>query len=199
MGQRKPNKNVDPADHFQLPCSEEQRQVTGPLQNTAGAEKFPPTQSRRAWINGAFAMGIPESRGAGLPHKPLILLVGAAGFEPTTCSTQNCRATRLRYTPRCQEKALGDVDTRSQRPQQGMAGPRTPQAAAALRGRRNRSQPVSARRQAIPSPGGSRPPSCPWSPARSAPARIGPDAARSCRSAAASPCGRRCRGYPRRR
>src|SRR5215469_5362829 len=27
------------------------------------------------------------------------LLVGAAGFEPTTCSTQNCRATRLRYTP----------------------------------------------------------------------------------------------------
>jgi hypothetical protein len=26
-------------------------------------------------------------------------LVGAAGFEPTTCSTQNCRATRLRYTP----------------------------------------------------------------------------------------------------
>src|SRR5215210_3849428 len=29
----------------------------------------------------------------------LILLVGAAGFEPTTCSTQNCRATRLRYTP----------------------------------------------------------------------------------------------------
>jgi hypothetical protein len=31
--------------------------------------------------------------------KLLILLVGAAGFEPTTCSTQNCRATRLRYTP----------------------------------------------------------------------------------------------------
>src|SRR5581483_11284989 len=29
----------------------------------------------------------------------LILFVGAAGFEPTTCSTQNCRATRLRYTP----------------------------------------------------------------------------------------------------
>src|SRR3981081_1415926 len=26
-------------------------------------------------------------------------VVGAAGFEPTTCSTQNCRATRLRYTP----------------------------------------------------------------------------------------------------
>jgi hypothetical protein len=26
-------------------------------------------------------------------------MVGAAGFEPTTCSTQNCRATRLRYTP----------------------------------------------------------------------------------------------------
>src|SRR5262245_24935092 len=31
--------------------------------------------------------------------KYLILLVGAAGFEPATCSTQNCRATRLRYTP----------------------------------------------------------------------------------------------------
>ena len=29
----------------------------------------------------------------------LKILVGAAGFEPTTCSTQNCRATRLRYTP----------------------------------------------------------------------------------------------------
>src|SRR5215467_3589181 len=28
-----------------------------------------------------------------------VLLVGAAGFEPATCSTQNCRATRLRYTP----------------------------------------------------------------------------------------------------
>src|SRR6478736_8190832 len=33
----------------------------------------------------------------------LIYLVGAAGFEPTTCSTQNCRATRLRYTPICWE------------------------------------------------------------------------------------------------
>ena len=32
-------------------------------------------------------------------RKCLKLLVGAAGFEPTTCSTQNCRATRLRYTP----------------------------------------------------------------------------------------------------
>jgi hypothetical protein len=27
------------------------------------------------------------------------LLVGAAGFEPATWSTQNSRATRLRYTP----------------------------------------------------------------------------------------------------
>ena len=26
-------------------------------------------------------------------------MVGAEGFEPATCSTQNCRATRLRYTP----------------------------------------------------------------------------------------------------
>jgi hypothetical protein len=39
----------------------------------------------------------------------LILLVGAAGFEPTTCSTQNCRATRLRYTQNIWEY---DVDTR---------------------------------------------------------------------------------------
>ena len=35
----------------------------------------------------------------GFSAKSLNLLVGAAGFEPTTCSTQNCRATRLRYTP----------------------------------------------------------------------------------------------------
>jgi hypothetical protein len=43
----------------------------------------------------------PEARTAGSSTKLLILLVGAAGFEPTTCSTQNCRATRLRYTPIC--------------------------------------------------------------------------------------------------
>ena len=41
-------------------------------------------------------------------------LVGARGFEPRTCSTQNCRATRLRYTP-----IWPMVDTRSRRPQQG--------------------------------------------------------------------------------
>jgi hypothetical protein len=42
-----------------------------------------------------------EYRGLGEVYfaKYLILMVGAAGFEPTTCSTQNCRATRLRYTP----------------------------------------------------------------------------------------------------
>jgi hypothetical protein len=27
------------------------------------------------------------------------MLVGAAGFEPATCSTQNYRATRLRHAP----------------------------------------------------------------------------------------------------
>src|SRR4029078_7540892 len=48
----------------------------------------------------------------------LIYLVGAAGFEPTTCSTQNCRATRLRYTPIIQ---ASDVDTRLDRCQQGAA------------------------------------------------------------------------------
>ena len=40
-----------------------------------------------------------EDLASGLYSKLLFLLVGAAGFEPTTCSTQNCRATRLRYTP----------------------------------------------------------------------------------------------------
>src|SRR5581483_10723588 len=33
-------------------------------------------------------------------------LVGAAGFEPATCSTQNCRATRLRYAPEPRERRL---------------------------------------------------------------------------------------------
>ena len=35
-------------------------------------------------------------------------VVGAAGFEPTTCSTQNCRATRLRYTPMSQRTMTPD-------------------------------------------------------------------------------------------
>jgi hypothetical protein len=61
-----------------------------------------------------------------MPTKYLILdrpLVGAAGFEPTTCSTQNCRATRLRYTPIFRKDL---VDTRLKTHQQdGMheAGP----------------------------------------------------------------------------
>ena len=42
MGQRKANKNVDPRRSLPIALRvEEQRQVTGPLQNTAGAEKFP--------------------------------------------------------------------------------------------------------------------------------------------------------------
>src|SRR6267154_4553675 len=45
-----------------------------------------------------------------------LFLVWAAGFEPTTCSTQNCRATRLRYTPLVRGN---DVDTRLTRCQQG--------------------------------------------------------------------------------
>src|SRR3569832_1658115 len=44
-----------------------------------------------------------EDRTSTCVYKSLILLVGAAGFEPTTCSTQNCRATRLRYTPNVQQ------------------------------------------------------------------------------------------------
>ena len=52
-----------------------------------------------------------------------VCLVGAAGFEPTTCSTQNCRATRLRYTP----FILGsDVDTRLSPGQQGVPPPDGP-------------------------------------------------------------------------
>jgi|ERR1700684_2686145 hypothetical protein len=54
-----------------------------------------------------------------MPTKYLILnrpLVGAAGFEPTTCSTQNCRATRLRYTPIFRKDL---VDTRLKTHQQG--------------------------------------------------------------------------------
>ena len=49
-------------------------------------------------------------------------LVGAAGFEPTTCSTQNCRATRLRYTPmaRCTvDNPIIGVVTRLKSRQQG--------------------------------------------------------------------------------
>src|SRR5580765_3088920 len=52
-----------------------------------------------------------------------VYLVGAAGFEPTTCSTQNCRATRLRYTP----SILGsDVDTRLSPGQQAVPPPDGP-------------------------------------------------------------------------
>jgi hypothetical protein len=40
-----------------------------------------------------------EDLASKFPAKSLILLVGAAGFEPATWSTQNSRATRLRYTP----------------------------------------------------------------------------------------------------
>jgi hypothetical protein len=40
-----------------------------------------------------------EDRLSQTPAKWLILLVGAAGFEPATWSTQNSRATRLRYAP----------------------------------------------------------------------------------------------------
>jgi hypothetical protein len=63
-----------------------------------------------------------------MPTKYLILnrpLVGAAGFEPTTCSTQNCRATRLRYTPIFRKDL---VDTRLKTHQQdGMHEARPPE------------------------------------------------------------------------
>ena len=59
----------------------------------------------RTWLRSieltarCFRSHFREYPAGGHHPKPLILLVGAAGFEPTTCSTQNCRATRLRYTP----------------------------------------------------------------------------------------------------
>jgi hypothetical protein len=44
---------------------------------------------------GAFGFGQAKNRFAAR-----VVLVGVAGFEPATWSTQNSRATRLRYTPR---------------------------------------------------------------------------------------------------
>jgi hypothetical protein len=167
----------------------------------------------------------------------LILLVGAAGFEPTTCSTQNCRATRLRYTPnalrrrshrtldywlsmilwdnRCALCANAALRVRIMLWRRRRYTPKAPAARLGLREKRvqglaalhpaccNRSYggaAVSARTApASRSPGESRPPSCPWSPARSAPARIGQGGARSCRSAATSPYARRCPACPPRR
>src|ERR1700722_11068854 len=43
---------------------------------------------------------------------PAEVLVGAAGFEPATWSTQNSRATRLRYTPRGCRPTAEPLDTR---------------------------------------------------------------------------------------
>ncbi len=65
---------------------------------------------RPALRHSVASHGLPKSKNwEDLPSdfsaKSLIFLVGAAGFEPTTCSTQNCRATRLRYTPFFQERA----------------------------------------------------------------------------------------------
>src|SRR5262245_28019873 len=65
---------------------------------------------RRVWIPGSCGachraalsrgpVGTPRNDGDGRSETEYGHLVGAAGFEPTTCSTQNCRATRLRYTP----------------------------------------------------------------------------------------------------
>src|SRR5580704_8981147 len=64
-------------------------------------------------------------------------MVGAAGFEPTTCSTQNCRATRLRYTPistsglKPTSTGIADVDTCSTlKPQGDIDAPTRPNPAA---------------------------------------------------------------------
>lgn len=53
-----------------------------------------PDRRRRRESRAFISLGDEEGLTSGL--------VGAAGFEPTTCSTQNCRATRLRYTPNVQ-------------------------------------------------------------------------------------------------
>jgi hypothetical protein len=121
--------------------------------------------------------------------KPLFckgFLVGAAGFEPTTCSTQNCRATRLRYTP----FSPWSIHARGVR---SKVSPR------ALRGRRSRHRAAgpSATIPRSPSRGGSRPPSCLWTQAQSALAHTGRGAARSCRSGAGFPCARRYPACPR--
>src|SRR5262249_37888716 len=61
------------------------------------------------------AQDLPQANsGAGeqqkMRPKSLILLVGATGFEPVTWSTQNSRATRLRYAPApCRASIHGSV------------------------------------------------------------------------------------------
>jgi len=61
-----------------------------PIYHRAQSEPFPKMQSNTA------ALSINKIKA---DFDFIDVLVGAAGFEPTTCSTQNCRATRLRYTP----------------------------------------------------------------------------------------------------
>jgi hypothetical protein len=78
------------------------------------------------------AQGLPQvESGAGqqaeIVAKSLILLVGATGFEPVTWSTQNSRATRLRYAPGLSRRGL---DTRFAVRQQ--AAPHGRQSGAAL-------------------------------------------------------------------
>jgi hypothetical protein len=74
-----------------------------------------PVSCSQGAIESAGSSVEPRARAGEQPMKPAVriaseslgkslrdsraFLVGAAGFEPTTCSTQNCRATRLRYTP----------------------------------------------------------------------------------------------------
>src|SRR5262249_46516735 len=74
------------------------------------------------------------------------LLVGAAGFEPATWSTQNSRATRLRYTPpgprarrtrQTPEERWHGIDTRFARQRQCAVAPLLP--SSAWRGERDRS------------------------------------------------------------
>ena len=59
-----------------------------------------PTQPQEA-TQQRFRAGLPERKNGPELAKPL---VGVAGFEPTTSSSRTKRATKLRYTPWCDEQ-----------------------------------------------------------------------------------------------
>jgi hypothetical protein len=137
---------------------------------------------------------IPDPAVLGRCQKCLILLgylVGASGFEPETCSTQNCRATRLRYTPISGMASRYTLEAPAARHREGDQGVEKAPSGAPYY--------INEKLPAIRLRDGSRPPSCPWSRARSGPAHTGRGGVRSYRNGAGSPCGRRCPACPRHR
>jgi hypothetical protein len=102
--------------------SENQISATSRIASSASNDPGPPARNLKrhpAPWHSVVSHGLPnrdfwEDLASGSASTLLILLVGAAGFEPTTCSTQNCRATRLRYTPnalrRRSHRTLGLVE-----------------------------------------------------------------------------------------